>query len=114
MPLDATRQAVLERRALESALAKTPGTVAARIRRITDGALRIDEAQGKRGMSLHDPLAVGVALDPTLAEWEAVRLAIGPDGQTRRAAGEPNCRFARVVDARRFLKLFLDRLWPAS
>ena len=114
VPLDATRQAVLERPALESALAKTPGTVAARIRRVTDYALRIDEAHGKRGMSLHDPLAVGVALDPTLAEWEAVRLAIGPDGQTRRAAGENNARFARVVDAPRFLRMFLERLCPAS
>jgi len=114
VPLDATRQAVLERPALESALAKTPGTAAGRIRRFTDYALRIDEAHGKPGMSLHDPLAVGVALDPTLAEWEVIRLAIGPDGQTRRAAGEPNGRFARVVDAPRFLRMFLERLCPAS
>jgi len=85
-----------------------------RVRRIVEYALRIDLAHGKRGMDLHDPLAVGVALDPTLVEWEPVRLAIGPDGQTRRAAGEPNCRFARVVDSPRFLRMFLERLCPAS
>jgi len=114
VPLDATRQATLEAAALNAALAHAPGPFADRVRRIAEYALRIDLAHGKRGMDLHDPLAVGLALDPTLAEWEPVRLAIGPDGQTRRAAGAPNCRFARVVDARRFLKLFLDRLWPAS
>jgi purine nucleosidase len=114
VPLDATRQAVLERTALESALARAPGPIADRIRRVIDYALCVDETHGRRGMDLHDPLAVGAALDPTLVEWESVRLAIGPDGQTRRAAGEPNARFARVVDAPRFLGLFLERLCPAS
>jgi inosine-uridine nucleoside N-ribohydrolase len=65
-------------------------------------------------MVLHDPLAVALAIDPTLATWEPVRLVIGPDGQTRRAAGETNCRFARTVDAERFLAMFLERLCPAS
>jgi len=114
VPLDATRQVVLARAALESALAHAPGGAADRVRRFTDYALRMDEKHGRRGMDLHDPLAVGAALDPTLVEWEAVRLAIGRDGETRRAAGEPNARFARVVDAPRFLKMFQDRLWPAS
>ena len=113
VPLDATRQAVLERATLEATLARTPGPMADYIRRFTDYALRSDETHGRRGMDLHDPLAVGVALDPTLVEWEPIRLVIGPDGQTRRAAGEPNARFARVVDAPRFLRLFLERLCPA-
>lgn len=114
VPLDATRQAVLERATLESALSRVPRAAADRVRRFTDYALRMDEKHGRRGMDLHDPLAVGAALDPTLIEWEAVRLAIGRDGQTRRTAGEPNARFARVVDAPRFLRLFQERLWPAS
>jgi len=114
VPLDATRQAVLERAALDATLGRAPLEAADRIRRVCDYALRSDEKRGRRGMDLHDPLAVGVALDPTLVEWETVRLAIGPDGQTRRAAGEPNARFARVVDAPRFLKMFAERLWPVS
>ena len=114
VPLDATRQAVLERATLESALSRVPRAAADRVRRFTDYALRMDEKHGRRGMDLHDPLAVGAALDPTLIEWEAVRLAIGRDGQTRRTAGEPNARFARVVDAPRFLRLFQERLWPTS
>jgi inosine-uridine nucleoside N-ribohydrolase len=114
VPLDATRQAVLERAALQSALVRAPGAAADRVRRFTEYALGIDEKHGRRGMDMHDPLAIGAALDPTLIEWEAVRLAIGRDGQTRRAAGAPNARFARVVDAARFLRLFQERLWPGS
>jgi inosine-uridine nucleoside N-ribohydrolase len=110
VPLDATRQAVLERGVLHAALACTPGPLADGIRRFTEYALLIDEKHGRRGMDLHDPLAVGVALDPSLVEWEPVRLTIGPEGQTRRAAGEPNVRFARIVHASRFLRLFLERL----
>jgi inosine-uridine nucleoside N-ribohydrolase len=114
VPLDATRQVVLERAAIRSALARAASAAADRVQRFTEYALRMDETRGRRGMELHDPLAVGVALDPTLVEWEAVRLAIGRDGETRRVAGEPNARFARVVDAPRFLKMFQERLWPAS
>jgi purine nucleosidase/pyrimidine-specific ribonucleoside hydrolase len=114
VPLDATRQAILERAALEAALARAPTRLAERVRGFTERAFRVDLAQGKRGLVLHDPLAVGVALDPTLVEWEPVRLAIGGDGETRRTAGEANCRFARVVDAPRFLQWFLERLCPAS
>jgi len=113
VPLDATRQATLERAELEATLTRTPGRLADYIRRFTGYALRMDETHGRRGMDLHDPLAVGVALDPTLVEWEPIRLVIGPNGQTRRAVGEPNARFARVVDAPRFLRLFLERLCPA-
>src|SRR5204863_10024866 len=79
VPLDATRQTILERAALEDALGHAAHAVAARIRRFTDYALRLDERHGSRGMALHDPLTVGAALDPTLVDWEPVRLAIGPD-----------------------------------
>lgn len=110
VPLDATRQAVLERQALESALARAPGPAADRILAFTRRAFRIDGD----AMHLHDPLAVAVALDPTLVEWEALRLEIGGDGTTRRAAGPPNCRVARRVDRARFVPLVLERLCPAS
>ena len=107
VPLDATRQARLTRAQLAAALQRAPGPIADRIAAFTARALVADDPVG---MALHDPLAVGVAIDPTLVEWESVRLAIGPGGETRRVAGAPNCRFARIVDAERFRTLFLSRL----
>ena len=111
VPLDATRQALLERDALDAALAATPAPFAERVRRFTAHSFGAD---GGRGMVLHDPLAVGVAVDPSLTTWEAVRVDIGGDGQTRRVAGAPNVRVARRVDAPRFMQSFLRALCRVS
>jgi inosine-uridine nucleoside N-ribohydrolase len=110
VPLDATRQATLTRSELEKALERRPGPLATRILAFTRRAFRLDGDS----MHLHDPLAVAVALDPTLVEWEAARLEIGGDGATRRAPGASNCRIARRVDRGRFLATFLERLCPGS
>ena len=114
VPLDATRQAVLPRTGLRAALARSPGVIASRIQAFSERAFRIGHADGEQGMALHDPLAVGVAFDPSLVKWEAIRLAIGPDGETMRVSGAPNCRVAKGVDSDRFLRLFLDRLCPPT
>jgi len=110
VPLDATRQAVVTRAAFEQALHDRPGPLAERIARFSARGFRVDTERGSQGMVLHDPLAVAVALDPTLVEWEPVRLEIGPGGETRRAPGAPNCRFASRVDTDGFLPRFLDRV----
>src|SRR5262249_57889800 len=99
VPLDVTRQAVLPRAGMRATLARSPGPVAARIQAFSERGFRISHADGEAGMALHDPLAVAVAIDPSLVKWEAVRLAIGPDGETQRASGTPNCRIARDVDS---------------
>lgn len=114
VPLDATRQAVLPRAGLKKALSRSTGPIASRITAFSERGFRIDHAGGAQGMVLHDPLALALAIDSTLAEWEAVRLALGPDGETQRVRGEPNCRIARRVDTTRFLRLFLDRLCPPA
>jgi inosine-uridine nucleoside N-ribohydrolase len=106
VPLDATRQARLDRGRLERALAAGPPDYAARVAAICARAFRSD----REGMVLHDPLAVGAAVDETLVTWEAARLEVGADGQTRRVPGTPNCRVAQRVDAERFLAMFLARL----
>jgi inosine-uridine nucleoside N-ribohydrolase len=111
VPLDATRHAVLPRAALEAGLAEAPGRLAERVRRFTAHSFRRDDA---RGMTLHDPLAVGLAADPALAGWETARIEVGRQGQTRRAEGAPNVRIARTVDAPRFLEVFLEALCRAS
>jgi purine nucleosidase len=109
VPLDATRQTTIHRDQLHAALAGRPGPLAARIEAFTEQTFRLWGY-----MHLHDPLAVGLAVDASLAQWQPARIAVGESGQTRRAAGAPNCRVAHVIDADRFLALFFDRLCPAS
>src|SRR5438093_1023436 len=50
VPLDATRQAILERNALSAAATAMPGPIAERVCRFTERAFRVDLAQGTRGM----------------------------------------------------------------
>src|SRR5437879_7128087 len=114
VPLDATRQAVLPRAGLKSALRRESGPLVDRIVAFSERGFRLDHSTGAQGLVLHDPLALALAIDPTLAEWEPVRLVVGPDGETLRASGEPNCRIARRVDTDRFLRLFLERLCPPA
>jgi len=109
VPLNATRQATITGDQLHAALGDRPGPLAARIEAFTERMFR------RWGyMHLHDPLAVGLAVDASLAQWQPARIAVGDGGQTRRMAGAPNCRMAHVVDSERFLALFFDRLCPAS
>jgi purine nucleosidase/pyrimidine-specific ribonucleoside hydrolase len=112
--LDATRQALLPRADLEAALARRPGAFATRCAAFTAIGFRVDAARGLAGMILHDPLAVAVALDPSLVTWDKARIVVGDDGTTRRAPGAPNCRVAGVVDAPRVVANLLERLCPAS
>jgi purine nucleosidase len=114
VPLDATRQAVLPRAGMRATLGRATGPLASRIQGFSERGFRIAHSDGEQGMTLHDPLAVGLALDPSLGKWEAVRLAIGPDGETMRTSGPPNCRVARSVESDRFIRLFLDRLCPPA
>jgi purine nucleosidase len=114
VPLDATRQAVLPRAGMRATLGRVTGPLASRIQGFSERGFRISHSDGEQGMALHDPLAVGLALDPSLGKWEAVRLAIGPDGETMRTSGPPNCRVARSVESDRFIRLFLDRLCPPA
>jgi purine nucleosidase len=78
---------------------------------------------GIDGFALHDPLAVGVAVDPTLVEgrdlWVTVDTGQGiTAGKTfadfwhiPEPWGEPNARVALDADADRFLRLYCERLF---
>jgi inosine-uridine nucleoside N-ribohydrolase len=112
VPLDATRQALLTPADLDASLAGASGAAAARVRAIAEHGMGVDRPRGGRGMVMHDPLAMALAVDPTLVEWESLRLDVGPDGETRRTPGAPNCRVARRVDIERFRAFLVARLWP--
>jgi len=127
VPLDVTRQAVLRRPALAGPLARDGSAVARFVADFTLHAFDFAAAGGAEGITLHDPLAVAVALDPSLVDFEPFHVEIECDGRVTRGAlvadrrlipphrkRPPNSRVAVSVDAPRFLQLFLEHLCPAS
>ncbi|MFB3827630.1 MAG: nucleoside hydrolase [Bryobacteraceae bacterium] len=118
--LDATRRARLSAARLDRRLGKR-GDVRARFLRAAAGHLFgfMAEHTGWKGLYLHDPLAVAAALDPTLVETRAMRIAVETRGELtagmvvadRRewVRGEGNARVAVRADAARFLRMFLER-----
>lgn len=127
VPLDVTQQAVLRQNGLTARLSESPSRIGRFVADLTLHGFAFAAERGDGGIALHDPLAVGAALDPSLVGFEPLRVEVECEGgitrgmsvADRRPLGSPptrrpNCRVALSVDAPRFLKLFLDRLCPAS
>jgi purine nucleosidase/pyrimidine-specific ribonucleoside hydrolase len=123
IPLDVTRQVMLPREALERALEGRPGPVADLVAAFTPHGFDVAAARGDAGIVLHDPLAVAVALDPTLVGFDDLHLEVECEGRLTRGltladrrtlpAAErprPNCRVATAVDADGVGALLLGRL----
>ena len=125
VPLDVTEQVVLAQAELARRLAACPSPLG---RFVADFSLHgFAVGRVESGIILHDPLAMGVALDPTLVGFEHLHVEVECEGLVTRGLSladrrgipthrkrRPNCRVATTVNARRFLDLFLDRLCPAS
>jgi inosine-uridine nucleoside N-ribohydrolase len=72
------------------------------------------------GLSLHDPLAVAAAIDPTLIETRGMHVDVETRGELTRGMTvtdrrpwsrvEANVEVAVDVDSERFLRLFMDRV----
>ena len=125
VPLDVTRQVVLTRSELASALARHGGPAARFIEDFTAHGFDFETRRGDGTMALHDPLAMGVAVDPSLVTLEALHVAVECQGsltrgmtvadrRPHRPGPAPTCRAALEVDAPRFLRLFLERVCRAS
>jgi inosine-uridine nucleoside N-ribohydrolase len=123
VPLDATHQVMLRRADLGAALARGRAPVARFIDDFTNHLFTYGDQRGGEGFALHDPLAVGVALDPSLVGLEAFHVDVEDEGRVTRGASvadrrsipsheksPPNCRVAMTVHAERFLGLFLARI----
>ncbi len=120
VPLDVTQQVVLTRRHLERLAGDDPRTRL--IRDCTRGYMEFHKkAKGIEGCLLHDPLALGVALDHSFVRMEEVYLQVvtgtGADrGRTREAdrggVGGPGgrVRVCASVESERFLEYFLSRV----
>jgi purine nucleosidase/pyrimidine-specific ribonucleoside hydrolase len=84
-----------------------------------------EEAEGVPGFFLHDPLAVGVAINSHFATMEQLHVVVEPEGfyskgfsiadlraRWDKRVSPPNCSVVRAVDTRAFLRFFCERLWP--
>ena len=134
--LGATHQTLLKRSHV-AALADSRSPIARYVARIADFYLSFSESIGFEGGALHDPLAVGLAVDSSLArESRPMHIAVETRGRltygetvanrhllresvedagdhyvlTRLEPVEPNTQVPLVIDADRFLRFFMDRI----
>jgi purine nucleosidase/pyrimidine-specific ribonucleoside hydrolase len=128
IPLDVTRRVVLAQAALTERLRRCPDDRIARfILDFTLHGFAFGGAQEGGGIVLHDPLAMAVALDPSLVTFEPMSVEVECEGKLTRGLSladrrtlpshrkrVPSCRVAMDVDADAVLRLFLERLCPAS
>jgi purine nucleosidase/pyrimidine-specific ribonucleoside hydrolase len=127
VPLDVTRRVVLAQAALTDRLRRCSDRVARFILDFTlHGFAFGDELEGG-GIVLHDPLAMAVALDPSLVTFEPLCVEVECEGKLTRGLSladrreipshrkrAPTCRVAVDVDAERVLRMVLERLCRVS
>ena len=127
IPLDVTRRVVLAQAALTDRLRRCSDLVARFILDFTLHGFAFGAAREGGGIVLHDPLAMAVALDPSLVTFEPTCVEVECEGKLTRGMAladrreipshrkrAPTCRVAVDVDAERVLRVVLERLCPAS
>lgn len=126
VPLDVTRQVRLGRHLLEMLPVEGSDQVARFVRHATGRALAfMEDREGVASMVLHDPLAVGVALDSSIVNTVPLHVEVETQGRItygmtvvdrrpiRQELRRPaNLDVALRVDGPRFLKIFKERLCP--
>jgi inosine-uridine nucleoside N-ribohydrolase len=127
IPLDVTRRVVLAQAALTDRLRRCSDLVARFILDFTLHGFAFGAEREGGGIVLHDPLAMAVALDPSLVTFEPTCVEVECEGRLTRGMAladrreipshrkrAPTCRVAVDVDAERVLRVVLERLCPAS
>ncbi len=121
IPLDVTQRCVLMRSELEREAAKRCDSFADFILRMTKDYMSYHLAtEGIDGGYLHDPLAIAVAVDPTLIETRYSNVHVECAGTFTRGMTVSDLKVekrsgsvqvAMHVYRERFLQMFLERLW---
>ena len=127
VPLDVTRRVVLAQGVLTERLLRCSDRVARFILDFTLHGFAFGEEREGGGIVLHDPLAMAVALDPSLVTFEALHVEVECEGKLTRGLSladrraipshrkrASTCRVAMDVDAERVLGMVLERLCPVS
>jgi inosine-uridine nucleoside N-ribohydrolase len=114
--LDVTKKVVLNQNHLKR-LKNFSGSLRDFIVNSIEYSIKFHQSQrGVNGMYLHDPLAVGIAVEESLGNFEP--LCLGVDlgvrrGKTYVKDGPFNVQFCKDVDKGRFMNIFLSRLEKA-
>ncbi len=121
VPLDITHQVRLTWDFLQRTTHRADTRLAQATRQMTRQL--VDGPRQAEGMAMHDPLAVAVALEPSLVKLEALPLRVETRGQHtvgltvadqrapgRRSPSTPLTEVALAVDAPRMLDLFAKRV----
>jgi purine nucleosidase/pyrimidine-specific ribonucleoside hydrolase len=122
--LDVTRQVRLTKDRVKKALTLHQTTVNQFIYDCTEKLFVFaEENEGEESFPLHDPLAVGVAIDPSFVTTEAMHVEIETNGQFTEGMTvadqrplkplwkkPPNTDVSVNVDTSRFLSFFLERV----
>jgi inosine-uridine nucleoside N-ribohydrolase len=128
IPLDVTRRVVLAQTVLAERLGRCAQDRIARfVLDFTRHGFAFGAGEEGGGIVMHDPLAMAVALDPSLVTLEPMSVEVECEGRLTRGLSladrraipahrkrAPTCRVAVDVDAEGVLRLFLERLCPAS
>jgi purine nucleosidase/pyrimidine-specific ribonucleoside hydrolase len=125
VPLDVTHEVKLMRQTVQKELGVCRGKIPRFIVDITHNYMDFyRHDQGHDGCYLHDPLAVGTVIDPSLMKMEQMKIYIETEGKVCSGMTlpfkypsimkkePPNCRVCTAVAADNFLKLFLERVKP--
>jgi purine nucleosidase/pyrimidine-specific ribonucleoside hydrolase len=121
--LDVTRRVTMPRVRLRAALGEAPGRVGRFLLDATEHAFEFGEARrGVAEFALHDPLAVGAVIDPSLVRSEPLAIRVETESDLTRGLtladrrpirpelkAPPNANVCLEVDAERFLRLFEER-----
>ena len=122
IPLDVTHQVVLMRKEMEYRARRRAGAATMAILKFTEAYMKYHlKTQGFNGGYLHDPMAVAVAIDPSLIKTRQVHVDVETKGLYTRGMTVTDFReqhsshstvdVAMTIDRERFLRLFHERLW---
>jgi len=128
IPLDVTERVCLDSTEVKDLAQAMPEPLGTFLNDVTEKAMEyMREVRGKAAILLHDPLAVGVAVDPTIVTATSLHVDVEThDGITRGMTladlrpirddlkQSPNLRAALEVASERFLSFFEERLCQRS
>ena len=126
IPLDVTRRVTLGRAALDTRLPPPRGPRGQFLEDFCAHGFAFGGRRGDGGITLHDPLAVAVAADPSLVGLEPLHVQVETESDLTRGLSladrrpgapegrqPPNCHVALAVDAPRAVALTLEGLCRA-